>query len=87
MVLGFFGAHHFYLGHNRDGFRYLLYTLAGLLLMAVAVPIAKSSAFSSGFGGVVVALFLLAGGLGVIAAIYAQALLDAIRILTGSLAP
>jgi TM2 domain-containing membrane protein YozV len=87
VLLGFTGAHLFYLGNNREGFRRLTFTLIGLALLAIAVPVGMSSAFGAGFGGVVITLYLLIGGLLLIGAMYSHALLDAVLILTGGLAP
>ena len=78
VLLGYVGAHLFYLGNRRAAFRYLLTTLLCALLLGVVLvtlPVAASS--GSGFIALFLALMAVAG----IALVYFFALLDAIGIL------
>jgi TM2 domain-containing membrane protein YozV len=85
VVLGFLGAHLFYLGRNRDGFRYLLFSLACATLCFIAVPVGTSAFVGGGLGGLIVALYILLAGLTGIAYTYLNALADGVRILQGKL--
>ncbi|WP_426059721.1 NINE protein [Hymenobacter sp. B1770] len=81
VLLGFFGAHLFYIGDNRRATRYLLITLAGVALSALAFPIASLAVFGGGLGGSLVAIFLLLLGGGAILSVYFRALMDGFGIL------
>ena len=85
VVLGFLGAHLFYLGRKRDGFRYLLFSLACATLCFIAVPVGTSAFVGGGLGGAVVALYILLAGLIGLAYTYLNALADGVRILQGKL--
>ena len=85
LLLGMFGAHLFYLRYSRRALNYLIPTLLCIGLMLIAISIANSAVFGSGIGGAFVGVFLLAMGAGGIALTYLKALLDGVRILTGSL--
>ncbi|SFQ69073.1 TM2 domain-containing protein [Hymenobacter arizonensis] len=81
VVLGFFGAHLFYLGDNRRALWYLLITLAGLALAALAIPIGNLAVFGGGLGAALVAVFFLLLGVGAVLSVYLRALIDGMHIL------
>jgi TM2 domain-containing membrane protein YozV len=81
VLLGFFGAHLFYIGDRRRGLRYLFITLAGIALAALAFPIANLAIFGGGWAGLLVGVTLLVLGAGAILSVYFRALLDGFRIL------
>ncbi|WP_035565379.1 NINE protein [Hymenobacter sp. IS2118] len=81
VLLGFFGAHLFYIGDNRRARRYLLTSLGGLALAALALPIASLAFFGGGWGAVFVLFVLVGAGLGVVLSNYFHALVDGIAIL------
>lgn len=78
VLLGYVGAHLFYLGNRKTAFRYLLTTLlCALLLVIVLVTLPVAASSGSGFIALFLALLAVAG----IALVYFYALLDAIGIL------
>ncbi len=81
LVLGFFGAHRFYLGYYGAGALYLVGAVVGGTLLAVG---------SVGllFGGVVSGTtgYLVVGG-AIVLALGIWALFDTVRIITGDLKP
>lgn len=87
VLLGFFGAHLFYLGDRKLARRYLFITLACLAVGALAVPVTKWAALGSGWGGIILGLTLLGAAAAGIVMVYLWSLLDAARILAGGLEP
>ncbi|GAB3291107.1 hypothetical protein GCM10027511_04010 [Hymenobacter humi] len=83
LLLGMFGAHLFYIGDHRRAIRYLLLTLAGAVLMALAIPVANLAFFGGGWGGALVGISMLVLGAGAILSVYIRALQDGVRILIG----
>ena len=85
VLLGSLGAHLFYLGHRRRAIVYLLVTLAGVGLLASAIPIGAALGGSSAIGSVLVAATVLITGLSAILIVYFKALFDIPRIASDSL--
>jgi TM2 domain-containing membrane protein YozV len=81
--LGGFGAHLFYLGYYGRATAYLTATLAGLVLLSIAVVMGVAAIFGGGAGfvGWALAGTIVSGVVGVLA------LVDTIRIAIGDLKP
>lgn len=78
VLLGYLGAHLFYLGQRRRAFSYLIGTL--LCVALIAVLLAMLPTMGDGF----FILFLLVMGVAGIATVYLHALLDAVLIICNS---
>ena len=85
VLLGVLGAHLFYLGYHGQALRNLLFTLVGVTLGLLAIPIANVA--GSGLGGALIGVAVLCSGVGVVAAIFVSSLVDAVRILTNDIQP
>ena len=85
VVLGVFGAHLFYLGHRRAALLRLVGGLLGAGAALLAIPLGNTE--SNGLSGALVALTLLLFGGGAILGLFLLGLVDAVRIITGSLQP
>ena len=81
LLLGFLGAHLFYIGDRRRALRYLLITLAGAAIIALAFPVANLAFFGGGLGGAFAGIFMLVLGAGAILSVYIRAVQEGVSFL------